>query len=481
MKLSDLIKNVDVLEIINQKETEIEDVVIDSFKATKNSMFICLIGKDYDGHNFVADAYKYGATVIVCERKIDFLGTQIIVKNSRKALSIIASNFYGNKDKKLKIIGVIGTNGKTTTAHLIASILINAGVNCGLIGTLGTFYSGKVIEPSLTTPDPLELHKVFSDMYDNGVETVVMEVSAHAIYLDKVYGMNFFISLFTNFTQDHLDFFGDMEHYRDAKLKFFKEIPSEYVVANSDDELGREICKINNKTITYGINNPSDVFAINLKETNLYSTFVLNLFDCVYNVKLNLIGTFNVYNALAASTVSAIYGIKPDEVISGLENLKGVSGRLENVYSGKFEVFIDYAHTPDGLKKALKALKPICHNRLICVFGCGGNRDMIKRPIMGEISGEYADFTVLTSDNPRFEEPMDIISEIEKGLISKTTNYIIIQDRKEAISYALNFAEEDDIILIAGKGSEKYQDVFGIKKLYNDKDTVGEVISLWQK
>jgi len=477
MKLSELIKDLHYTEIIGSTDREIKDITADSNAVVKNGLFVCISGGNYDGHDFIKQVEDYGGVAAIVEKRLDARLTQIVVKDARQAMSEIAAAFFGHADKKMKLIGVLGTNGKTTTTHLIASILMNAGVKCGLIGTLGIFYGNKFIEPMLTTPDPIELHKTLADMYESGVEAVVMEVSAHAAYLKKVYGLEFETGVFTNLTQDHLDFFGDMESYKKAKISFFRDNACKYVVSNSDDETGREIAEtVNGKVLTYGIDSPADVFAIDLNEKPSETTFVLNLFDCIYDVRLNLIGRYNVYNALAAATVCALYGIPPEKVAEGIENLKGVSGRLECVYEGDFSVYIDYAHTPDGLKQSLTALKSHTKNRLICLFGCGGNRDRDKRPIMGAISGEIADFTVLTSDNPRYEEPMEILWQVEKGIAEKTDRYVIIQERAEGIRYALGLAQKGDIILLAGKGSEKYQEVFGIKRPFNDKDYVEEYL-----
>ncbi len=476
MKLSELIKNLEIVKKLNFSDCDVKEIVTDSNSVTKGGLFICIKGKDYDGHSYAKQAERYGASAIVCEIEQNTSIPQIIVKNSRKAMSVLGANYYNNPDKKLKLIGVLGTNGKTTTTHLITSILANSGVNCGLIGTLGIFYNGNFTEANLTTPDPLELYKILADMYENGVETVIMEVSAHAVYLDKVYGLNFEIGVFTNLSHDHLDFFDTMENYKQAKLKFFRENKCKFTVINSDDVLSGEIMRLLPKSITYGIENPADTFAIDVKEHTTYTYFVINLFDRVYDVKLNLIGRYNVYNALAAATCSALYGITTDKVIEGLENLKGVSGRLELIYDKDYCIYVDYAHTPDGLEKTLNVLKPICTGKLICVFGCGGNRDEKKRKIMGEISGKLSDFTVITTDNPRYEEPMEIIWEIEKGVLENSKNYVIVQERPLAIKYALEYAKKGDVVLIAGKGSEKYQDVFGIKRLYNDKDTVEKLL-----
>lgn len=476
MKLEKLLKNIQVEKIIGNTDLDILDIQNDSNLVTKNSLYICLKGDNFDGCDFVKQAQMYGAIAIITDREIDTHLTQVIVANTRKAMSIVASNFYNEPKNQLKIIGVFGTNGKTTTSHLITSILQNANIKCGLIGTLGTFFNSNVKEPSLTTPDPIALHKTFREMVDNGVEVVIMEISAHAIYYDKVYGIDFSVVVFTNFSQDHLDFFGNMENYKRAKLKLIKENEIKVLVVNSDDSVGREILKLKPKALTYGIDNPADVFAIDIFEGANETNFVINLFDSVYAVALNIIGRFNVYNALGAASVCALFGVATDKVICGLESLKGVNGRVESVFDGDYNILIDYAHTPDGLEKVLKTLRPIAKNRLICLFGCGGNRDSKKREIMGEISAKNCDFTIVTSDNPRYEEPMQIIREIEKGILKQTKNFILIEDRVEAIKYAINMLQEGDILLIAGKGGEKYQEIYGIKHLYNDKDTVKELL-----
>ncbi len=476
MKLLDIVKGVNVKTIIGKQDLSFKDITCDSNKVVAGSLFFCINGKDFDGHAYVKEAQIYGAEAIVCERELDTTLTQIVVENVRIAMSQIASNFYSNVDKKMKIIAVVGTNGKTTTSHLIYNVLQHCGIKCGLIGTLGTYYLDKYIEPTLTTPDPIELYKILYEMHENGVKTVVMEVSAHAIFLSKVCAISFFCAVFTNFSQDHLDFFETIEAYKQAKLNFFIQSQTKYIVTNSDDKVGREILDIRQDAITYGMDNPADVFAINISCKEKSTSFYMNLFDYVEQVKLNMLGFFNVYNALASACVCSLLGVKSEKVIKGLNEFKGVAGRLEKVYSGDYTVVIDYAHTPDGLNKSLLALRPFVSNRLICVFGCGGNRDQTKRKIMGEISGSLSDFTIITSDNPRYEEPMEIISQIEEGVRNKSKHYLLIEDREDAIKHALSIAVKGDVILIAGKGSEKYQEVLGIKRLCNDKEIVNEFL-----
>lgn len=474
MKLDKLLKGLKVKKIIGNQNIDVNDVVIDSKNITNNSLYICIKGNEYDGHDFVNKIINYGCVAIVSEKELETSLTQVIVENSRIAMSEIASNLYDNVDKKMKLVAVVGTNGKTTTSHLIKSVLDNANVKCGVIGTLGIYYCDKYFEPTLTTPDPLDLHKILFDMYENGIECVVMEVSAHAIYLEKVKNLKFHTAVFTNFSQDHLDFFENMDNYKNAKLKFFKEKECEYVVTNSDDVVGNEISKLCKNCITYGLDNPADIFAVKINCKLRKTAFFINVLDFVGDIQLKMLGFFNVYNALACAGACYSLGIEQEKIIQGLNNIKNVSGRLENVYSGEFDVIIDYAHTPDGLSKALLSVRPLVSNRLISVFGCGGNRDATKRSVMGEISGTLADFTIITTDNPRFEEPMEIIYQIEQGVCKKTKKYLMIEDREEAIKYALDIACKGDIILIAGKGSECYQEILGIKIPYNDKDTVKE-------
>lgn len=476
MELKNLLENVSVKKIIGNTNIQIENLCCDSNAVNKNSLFFCINGTKTDGHDFAKQACNHGAVALVCERELKVNATQIIVENARESMREFANEFYGRADKRLKIIGVTGTNGKTSTANLIYQILKNAGKNCAVIGTIGTFYADKFIEPSLTTPDPIELNKQLSDIVVSGVEYVVMEVSAHALYFEKLKNIHFTAVVFTNFTQDHLDFFGDMNKYKQAKLKLFREYDFNYAVINADDPIGIGLCSEIENSYSYGIENPSDVFAIRIKESKNGTEFIINLFDSVNAVKTPLVGKFNVYNAMAALTVVALLGIDAETAVEGINKANAVSGRVEQIYSGAYTVFVDYAHTPDGLRKTLIALKRICKGRLICVFGCGGNRDKYKRSEMGKISGEIADFTVITSDNPRYEEPMEIMCDIEKGMLSVCKKYVLIQDRTDAIEYALNYLRPKDILVIAGKGCENYQEILGVKRMYNDKDTVKELL-----
>ena len=476
MTIKELIKGLEVKKVVGKTDIDIKDVVCNSNLVSSQSLFICINGVNTDGHKFIKQAISYGAVCVVCEKEFEENVTQIIVKDSRLAMSLIASNFYGNPQKKLKLVGVTGTNGKTTTSQLIHKILCENGIKSGVIGTIGTTFGKFNLEPTLTTPDPISLYKTLKLMVEDGVKIVVMELSAHAIYLRKLHNLEFEIVVFTNLSQDHLDFFKDMESYKKAKIDLFLNNKIKYAVLNSDDKVGLEISKIVNKPILYGINNPADCFAVDINLQGKNTEFVLNLFDCICFAKTKLKGMFNVYNCLASCSVCCMLGVSAENTVKALEKIDCISGRLECVYYGDYSILIDYAHTPDGLEKCLTALKEITTGKLYCVFGCGGNRDTSKREIMGEISGRYADFTIITTDNPRYEDPMDIINQIEIGVKRVCNNYVIVQDRIQAIKYAINSAKKGDLILVAGKGSEQYQEVLGIKKQYNDKDTIQDII-----
>lgn len=456
-------------------EREISTLFMDSRQQVQNGLFFCLKGANSDGHAYAKEAIGNGAVALVCERQLFVDVPQIVVENTREALALLSAAFYGKPSEKMQVIGITGTNGKTTTAHMLAAILKAANKRVGVIGTLGVSYGGRQFPCDLTTPDPIFLQTTLSDMYMRGVEYVVMEVSAHALYYKKTVGMRFAACIFTNLTQDHLDFFNAMPAYQDAKRKLFLPEVSPIAVVNGDDETGRSFGKMREeegvKTVYYGLNTPSDAFAVITDESARSTECMLNVNDKLCRVTLSLVGRHNVYNALAAATCAVELGIGIDAVAQGLTALTGVEGRLQWVseYQGG-NVYVDFAHTPDGLGRVLDALRQHCKGRLICLFGCGGNRDKTKRPIMGEIVAKKADFAVLTSDNPRYEDPLDIIGEIEKGYRRFSVRYVIVPDRRRAIEYGLDFLQKGDILLVAGKGGEKYQEIMGIKYPFNDHD-----------
>lgn len=477
MKLSELTKYLEVKETVNFVDMEINGICADSRTLQRGNLFVCYNGKTFDSHSLIGEIEKAGAGAVVCEKKLNSNLPQIIVDNGREAVTGLARAFYGFADKKLKIIGVTGTNGKTTTTYMLNSIFRAAGKKTGIIGTLGISYGEKFISPELTTPDPVFLHSIFADMVNTGVEFVFMEVSAHALYYNKIDGIEFSVAIFTNCTQDHLDFFGNMEQYSESKKLLFKNGRYDYAVINSDDNLGMELLKTCKNSVSYGLKNPADVFAVDINENVDGTSFIINLMDELYEVQLSLPAIHNVYNAMAAATCAKILGIKISLIVKGLKNLKKVDGRLEKVakYNGA-DIFVDFAHTPDGLEKTLQSLKKLCKGKLYCLFGCGGNRDKTKRPIMGGIAAKYADFCIITSDNPRFEDPYDIITEIEQGVKPYGTKYVTVTEREVATEYAIRLLEKDDILLVAGKGGEHYQDIMGIKHSYDDNTVIKKII-----
>lgn len=477
MKLGALLKYIGYKELCGEADVEITGLCTDSQNVKKGDLFICYRGKSFDSHDFVKSAIDGGAAAVICERKISCGVPAVVVADGRKSVAAVARAFYGFADEKLKLVGITGTNGKTTSTYMLESIFKGAGRSCGVIGTLGITYSDKFVAPELTTPDPIFLHSVLADMVECGVEYVFMEVSAHALYFGKTDGITFDVGMFTNCTQDHLDFFKNMQAYSDCKKTLFSDGRCGFAVINSDDKLGRDLLKSREKAVSYGLKNPADVFAVDIEERIDGSSFVLNLFDELYDIRLGIPALHNVYNAMGAAACAKILGIKTADIAKGLKSLKGVNGRLERVahYNGA-DIFVDFAHTPDGLEKSLQALKKLCKGNLYCLFGCGGNRDATKRPIMGEIASRYADFCIITSDNPRYEDPYDIISQIEKGVKPSGKKYVTVTERETATEYAVNLLEKDDILLVAGKGGEYYQEIMGIKHSYNDNSVIKKII-----
>lgn len=474
MKLFNLLLNVKYKTNCNLSEDVSEISINSQEKHTKNSIFVCLKGENSDSHQFASDAVLNGAKFVIAEHSVN-LKNEIIVENAREALSKICANFYDNPQEKLKTIAITGTNGKTTTSYMIKSILEQAGYKVGLIGTEGSYICNQYLKSNLTTPDPLELFKLLAQMVEFKCEYCVMEASAHALYYDKLAAINFDVAIFSNLTQDHLDFFENMEKYEKAKQKLFINGRSKLAILNFDDCVGQKFakeCKV--PVISYAIDTPSDCFAMDIKFENLHSNFVMNLLDNVLNAKINFVGKYNVYNALAASSACMALGVNAEDIEQGLLNLKSISGRFNvlNLNNGAKAV-IDFAHTPDGIEKALLAVKEIKQKRVITVFGCAGNRDKTKRPQMAKMAEKYSDFVIVTSDNPRFENPDLIIEDVEKGF--SKDKFVGVIDRKKAIELAINLSMAGDIIAILGKGAEEYQDINGIKVPYNDAQTVLEI------
>ena len=465
-------------------DVDIRSVYSYSKKKVDSGLFFCLDGRRLNGEDFIEEAEKFGAAAAVCERipKRKTGLTIVVVPDVRAAYAVFCSRFYSEPEKRLKIIGVVGTNGKTSTTKITEYILSKAGYKVGVIGTEGSFMAGAEYAPrSLTTPDPEDLYPLLKRFADDGATHVVMEVSAHAIELKKTEPIFFETLVFTNCTEDHLDYFHDPESYKNVKKSIFLKKKSKYYVINTDDDCGLETAlELLKKGVdgvkTYGIFRPSDVFAAIVTESADKTSFVLNYFDELFNVKTRLLGTFNVYNCLAAVTCACLEGVGIEVAADAIRSVPPVKGRMQLVSEHRgAKIFVDYAHTPDGLEKSLLYLRKVTKGNLFTVFGCGGNRDVSKRPLMGKTAGDIADFVVLTSDNPRFEDRMKIISDVEAGLKEATLDYVVIKDRRAAISYAISQLESGDTLLIAGKGAEDYQEVMGVKHDFCDELVVREI------
>lgn len=455
MKLDRILNDVEIKNIYNDTNPEIIGVSYNSADVKPGYIFVAIKGFKTDGHKYIGDALKRGAAAIIAEQYTEGIdAVQIIVENSRIAEAMVSANFFERPSEKFKLIGVTGTNGKTTVTYLVKHILDSLGFKTGLIGTNQNMIGDKVLETGRTTPDSFELQKLFSQMASEGVTHVIMEVSSHALELSRVYGCNYEVGAFTNLTQDHLDFHITMDNYAAAKAKLFKQ--SKCAVINADDEYGVKMaqnapCKV----VTYGMANKCDLMAHDV----LFDKNKISFISDGTEYSLAIPGRFSVYNALCAIGICLSLGIDASSVSESLSTASGVKGRAEIVDTGDrdFTIMIDYAHTPDGIENILKAAKGFARGRVVIVFGCGGDRDNTKRPIMGKIAGQLADFCIITSDNPRTENPMSIINMVEEGAKEAPAPYVIVENRREAIKYAIDNAQKDDVIILAGKGHETYQ------------------------
>ncbi|MDI9216145.1 UDP-N-acetylmuramoyl-L-alanyl-D-glutamate--2,6-diaminopimelate ligase [Clostridium tertium] len=478
MKLLDLLKGVDYELLEGTVEKEVNHIQYDSRKVNEGDLFVCLTGFEVDGHDYANKAIEAGAKVVLCEKKIDIKSegvTVLLVNEGRKALATMSANYYGHPTKSLNLIGVTGTNGKTTTVYLLKSMLEKAGKKVGLVGTIANYIGENKLKSERTTPESLELQKLFKDMVDANCEYCVMEVSSHSLQLDRVYGCEFEVGIFTNLTRDHLDFHKSFDNYYNAKFKLFER--SKASVINVDDDYGyrvlKDVEKLENKEIkTYSINNNSDFKAsdLMLKEGDIHFKINGEEFNSV------LPGEYNVYNALGAVGAMSILGISNESIRKGLLDVV-VPGRCERIgykYDIPYDIIIDFAHTPDGLKNILETLKGFTKNRLIAVYGCGGDRDKVKRAELGRIGTELADLAIITSDNPREEDPMAIIKEIVAGITK--SNYLAIENRVEAIKLALGMAEEGDVVVLAGKGHENYQITNEGVIHFDEREVVDEIL-----
>ena len=476
MKLTELARSIPAGASVSA-EAEVTGLVCDSRKVKKGDLYFCLPGLRVDGHNFAKAAADAGAAALVVERKLPVDLPQVLVEDARAAMSYMAQCFYGYPAREMHGVGITGTKGKTTTSFLVRAIARHAGHKVGLMGTVCT-YIGEEEEPaSLTTPDPIDVQSLLRRMKDAGCDFYVMEVSAHALDLRKLVGMKFDQGIFTNFSQDHLDYFGTMETYRRAKEKFFDPFYIGHAVVNADDEAGKYMLGRVPAT-TYGVSAPADAYANEIEILESGVSYRLHWKDVVLPLHLHISGIFNVYNSMAAAVACLEMGVSPEDVKAGLESVTVVPGRIEPLPTHTpYRVILDYAHSPASLESILKTIRQFTRGRLICVFGCGGGRDKEKRPIMGEISGRLADFSVLTSDNPRLEDPMDILRAIEEGIKRTTGPYVVIENRREAIRYAMQMGQPGDVIVLAGKGHETYQDIGGQKHPFDEKVVVREILA----
>ena len=451
-----------LFELLNDVKTEYADLEItavtcDSRQVTEGCAFVCIDGVVMDGHKFANDALNKGAAVIIAQKDLG-LSNQIIVPDSRIAFAKMSANWFNNPAKKLKVIGVTGTNGKTSVSYMIKQILEETGKKVGLIGTIQNVIGDEVLPSKNTTPSSYELNSMFQLMLNSGCEYCVMEVSSHALEQNRVYGIDFEIAIFTNLTQDHLDYHITMENYMNAKKKLFSNAKT--AILNMDDSYYSAMAKgLNCKMVTYSTtSDEADYTAKDIRLKPDGTEYLLSGIGKLQRIKTMIGGKFTPYNTMAAAAAVLELGISLETVASAIAKMTGVKGRAEVVPTNRdFTVIIDYAHTPDGLENILKTFSEFDKNRLICLFGCGGDRDKTKRPKMAGVAAKYSDYVIVTSDNPRTEEPMAIIDDILVGLTDTKTKYEVIENRIEAINKAIQMARADDIIVLAGKGHETYQ------------------------
>ena len=478
MKLKELLRGLEILESNANFEMNIEAVAYDSRKVTPGSLFVAITGFASDGNRFIPMALEKGAAVVVTAKKPEADIPYVLVESDRYALAMIGTNFYGHPAEAMTMIGVTGTNGKTSVTLLLKHVLEKTlGAKVGLIGTMENLVGDEVIPTERTTPESFELQGLFARMRDAGCTHVVMEVSSHALTLDRVGGVHFDVAAFTNLTEDHLDFHKTMDAYCDAKAELFARCSK--AVINADDPyaprmMEKAACPVTTYSLHEGI--------LRADALQLHAEGIC--FDAIKdkkNTKVNLgiPGKFTVYNALAVLGIADALGISLDDAAAALATAKGVKGRIEVVPTPEtpYSVLIDYAHTPDGLENVLTSVKDFCKGRVIAVFGCGGDRDPIKRPIMGRIGVTESDFAIITSDNPRTEDPMAIIEDILKGVNESMGAYIVVPERRNAIRYAMDIAEKDDIIILAGKGHETYQEINGVKYHLDEREEVAAYLT----
>jgi len=480
-KLSQLILGLPATNILGTTDKDIREVVYDSRKSRAGSLFVAVPGKNWDGGVFIKDAIAKGASAFITQIPFDSLSrfdlrssnvTALCVADSRKALSIVSTNFYCHPSERIALTGITGTNGKTTTSYILEALFMARGMRTGIIGTINYHYGNKKFSTPVTTPESLDLNRILNEMIEDKVENCFLEVSSHALKQSRVHGMRFNVGIFTNLTRDHLDFHGDMENYKNAKKKLFLRNHVQKKIFNIDDLAGQEFAKeYKTDSFTTGIDSNADFKAedIVLKKTGC--KFSLKTPFGTGKIYSNLLGRHNIYNLLSAAAGAMVQNISLEKIQEVYRHIQPIPGRFENIYNDLgFSVLVDYAHTDDALSNAISSAKAFTQGKLIVVFGCGGERDRGKRIPMGQVVLNKADFSVITSDNPRKEDPAQIIKDILQGIPSsaqKGADYTVIINRQEAIEYAINLASQNDLVLIAGKGHETYQ-VLGTQTIHFD-------------
>ncbi|SFE40998.1 UDP-N-acetylmuramoyl-L-alanyl-D-glutamate--2,6-diaminopimelate ligase [Alteribacillus iranensis] len=484
-KLNDLTKHLLVKELTNTGDPVITSLEMDSREVEKGSLFFCIKGYTVDGHDFARQAEERGAAALVAERPVNVNIPVVLVKDVKKAMAVMSNVFYDFPTNSFQLVGITGTNGKTTTSHLVEAMFRRASKKTGLVGTMYTKIGDRETEAKNTTPESLVLQKLFMEMREKQVEACAMEVSSHALDLGRTHGCDFNTAVFTNLTKDHLDYHHTMEAYKQAKSLLFSQLGNTYdgnrktAVLNADDSASKDFMRMTAaQVLTYGIETECDIRAKNVVITPTETTFTLTTPWEERLVTMSLIGKFSVYNALAAAAACLAEGVSIDVIVETLEETKGVAGRFESVDAGQdFAVIVDYAHTPDSLENVLETIQGITEGRVITVVGCGGDRDATKRPEMANIAIQYSNHSIFTSDNPRTEDPQKILGDMTTGLQEKGS-YQVIVDRREAIRKAVKEAGDGDVVLIAGKGHETYQDV-GDKVLdFDDREEARQAIQM---
>jgi UDP-N-acetylmuramoyl-L-alanyl-D-glutamate--2,6-diaminopimelate ligase len=483
VKIRKLMKSIDYLnKYSNLEDFEVRGISCNSKQVLDNFIFVAIKGVREDGSKFIDEAINRGAKAVIFQGQgargkgqdtINF----IRVKDARRALSKLATEFYGNPSAKIKVVGITGTNGKTTVSYLIEALLKDTEALPSVIGTINYRFKDKVAQSKNTTPGPIELQSMLAEMQEEGINYCIMEVSSHALDQGRTEGINFHSAIFTNLTQDHLDYHRTFKNYFNAKAKLFKNINANaFAVINNDDRCADRIKKLTNaKIVAYGIENNADITATNIKFSSTHTEFILTAPKLKTNFKTRLFGRHNVYNILAAVAWAIEEGIDIAAVKSSIEGFSFVPGRLERIDSGRgFSVFVDYAHTEDALKNIIQALRCLSARRIIVVFGCGGERDKTKRPKMGKVAIELSDYAIITNDNPRSEDPKDIIRDIKRGI--RKSNFCVIPKRRDAIKKSLSLAEAGDIVLVAGKGHEDYQIIKDRIMHFDDREVVRECL-----